>query len=274
MRPVDYKQTDPRWKNNDYSAKGESTTIGKAGCGPTCMAMVIAALKDARITPADTADWAKKSGYKAPNQGTYYTYFNHQGEAFDLNVRQLNKANLKESATKKATHTEALAAILAGDWVICCMGPGHWTKAGHYILWWGVEGMNAIINDPATNAPARAKAPITTLQNEVKYYWVVEVPKAPKKDGVSVINVIASSVKTQGFIKNGTSYVPARAVAEAFKLFVAEFHPTNSVTIDGLPIDIINLDGTAYTPARPLGAMLGVMVLWDERTKTVVFKKG
>jgi len=38
-QPVSYLQTDPRWDACDYSAKGEQTTIGASGCGPTAMAM-------------------------------------------------------------------------------------------------------------------------------------------------------------------------------------------------------------------------------------------
>ena len=42
MKPISYLQTNPLWKNVDYSAKGEKTDIGESGCGPTCMAMIIA----------------------------------------------------------------------------------------------------------------------------------------------------------------------------------------------------------------------------------------
>jgi len=45
-KPVSYLQTDPKWKNHNYSAKGESKTIGSSGCGPTAAAMVIATLKN------------------------------------------------------------------------------------------------------------------------------------------------------------------------------------------------------------------------------------
>lgn len=38
----------------DYSAKRGHTTIGRAGCGFTCAAMVIATWKDKNITPPKT----------------------------------------------------------------------------------------------------------------------------------------------------------------------------------------------------------------------------
>lgn len=55
MIPISYLQTDTKWANKDYSAKGETTTIGKSGCGPTAAAMVIASLADSTVTPAVTA---------------------------------------------------------------------------------------------------------------------------------------------------------------------------------------------------------------------------
>lgn len=35
IKPISYLQTDPKWKNHNYSAKGEKKTIGSAGCGVT-----------------------------------------------------------------------------------------------------------------------------------------------------------------------------------------------------------------------------------------------
>ncbi len=54
-RPVSYLQIDPRWKNKDYSAPGESQkrTIGSSGCGPSCAAMLIETLTGKTFTPAD-----------------------------------------------------------------------------------------------------------------------------------------------------------------------------------------------------------------------------
>ncbi len=74
-QPVSYLQTDPRWKNTDYSAKGEKTTIGASGCGPTAMSMVLATWADPAVTPKTECAWALAHGYKARGQGTYYSYF-------------------------------------------------------------------------------------------------------------------------------------------------------------------------------------------------------
>ncbi|QHI72003.1 C39 family peptidase [Aminipila terrae] len=78
MKPINYLQTDPKWANIDYSAKGEKTTIGKSGCGPSCMAMVIATLKNKNVTPKDTCAWSLSHGFKATNQGLIIVILLHR----------------------------------------------------------------------------------------------------------------------------------------------------------------------------------------------------
>jgi hypothetical protein len=139
--------------------------------------MVIATLKDSSVTPVTTCAWSLKKGYKAVNQGTYYTYFVPQGAAYNITLTRINTSNIYGSSSTTATtsHAKALAAVKAGDWVICCMGKGNWTSSGHYILWYGVDGNNALINDPNSTKITRTNALITLLQSQVKYYWIVEV---------------------------------------------------------------------------------------------------
>ena len=36
--------------------------------------------------------------------------------------------------------------------VICSMGPGLWTRQGHFIVLWNVENGIAYINDPASTS--------------------------------------------------------------------------------------------------------------------------
>lgn len=183
-KPILYMQTDPKWKNLDYSTKGEKTTIGESGCGPTCMAMVISTFTGKTVTPIDTCKWSKEHGYKAVNQGTYYSYFAPQGKAYGIDVKQLNGVNLykRNNAVAKKCHDEALAEIKKGNLVIACMGKGRWTRSGHFVLWYGIEGGNALINDPYNTNPNCLKANITVFQSEVKYYFVVDVASATKKE--------------------------------------------------------------------------------------------
>ena len=74
-RPVSYLQNDPRWKDKPYRVKGESSTVGSAGCGPTCAAMVIQTITGKTFTPEDACNWSIQHGYKALKQGTYVPCF-------------------------------------------------------------------------------------------------------------------------------------------------------------------------------------------------------
>ena len=88
VQPIYYMQTDSRWKNHNYSASGEKKTIGSSGCGVACSAMVIATLKDKNVTPVHTAEWSMTHGYKALNQGTYYTYFVPQFKEYGFECKR------------------------------------------------------------------------------------------------------------------------------------------------------------------------------------------
>lgn len=183
-KPVSYLQTDTHWANISYSAPGESTTIGKAGCGPTAAAMVVATLSDLTITPKEAAAWSLTNGYKALKQGTYYSFFTAYGRKHGLVWQQLNGSNLRNlsASAAKPHHDKAAQAVRDGHMVIACMGPGNWTSSGHYILWWGLEGSTVYINDSASTKAARLKNTLALLQSEVKYYFVCYTPVTSKNE--------------------------------------------------------------------------------------------
>ena len=74
-KPISYLQTDPKWAKKPYRVKGETSTIGDSGCGPTAAAMLLSTLTGKTITPVDTCAWSVAHGYKALGNGTYYAYF-------------------------------------------------------------------------------------------------------------------------------------------------------------------------------------------------------
>lgn len=187
-QPLYYMQTDSRWKNYNYSAKGESTTIGKAGCGPTSAAMVIASLKDGTVTPVTCAKWSLANGYKALHSGTYYSYFVPQMDAYGIKCRQLNQINNWHHNDQAKLRNSVSSYLKSGKWIIACMGKGTWTSSGHYVLAWGASGNTVYVNDPYSKATNRIKGNLNTFLNEAKYFWLIEgtdtqQPKNNKKDG-------------------------------------------------------------------------------------------
>lgn len=176
-QPVYYLQTDARWKNKDYSAKGESKprTIGTSGCGPTCAAMLIETLTGKTFTPADACAWALKKGYKAPNQGTYYAYFAPQFKEHGITCEQLNWKNVYGKPSDPI-HTKAFDLLKKGYYLIAVMGPGTWTTSGHFVVVWWEDG-KVRINDPNSKAANRTAGSLATFKKQVKYYWAIDARK-------------------------------------------------------------------------------------------------
>jgi hypothetical protein len=165
-------QTDSRWAGKPYQTTGETTTIGKSGCGPTCAAMLLETLTGKTITPVDTCAWSVSHGYKAKGQGTYYSYFKPQFAAYGIECKQLNGANLYGNAAS-AVHDQALELLKQGYYLIACMGKGNWTSSGHFVVAWWEDG-KVRINDPASTKDSRVNGDLVTFKSQVKYYFTVD----------------------------------------------------------------------------------------------------
>lgn len=218
FEPVLYMQTDNRWANHDYSAKGEKTTIKAEGCGITCSAMVIATLVDKKVTPITTCEWSKKHGYKAPHQGTYYAYFQPQFAEYGIKCRMMNSANCY-GKPNAPVHKEVKKALENGDWVIAVAGKGDFTSSGHYILCYGLDGNNVLIKDPYNKKTICSKMPWDRFIKQQKYYWEIKVPEKFKEDDEVVeninIEVDGLDYTVSAINKDGYTYIKTRDIASA-----------------------------------------------------------
>jgi len=181
-QPVSYLQTDKRWKSKPYQVKGETATIGGSGCGPTCAAMAIETLTGRTYTPVDACAWSVAHGYKAKGQGTYYGYFRPQLAAFGLECRQLLGSRLSNQPTHPI-HDQVKRYLSEGYYVIALMGPGTWTKGGHFVLVWAWDG-KVRINDPASTKTARLNGDPDTFRKEVRNYWIIDARDYNKEEEI------------------------------------------------------------------------------------------
>lgn len=171
-KPVSYLQTDARWKNKPYRVTGESSTIGSAGCGPTSAAMIIETLTGQTFTPEDACNWSMQHGYKALNQGTYYSYFAAQFKAYGIDCWQLSWTNTYH-IPKSKVHDQMLEYLKQGYYVIALMKAGNWTSGGHFVVvWWADNKIR--INDPNSTKDSRVNGDINTFRNEAAYYWIID----------------------------------------------------------------------------------------------------
>lgn len=195
-QPVSYLQIDPEWKNKPYAVKGESSTIGGSGCGPTAMAMVLATWADSRVTPGTECAWALKNGFKAPHSGTYYSYFVPAARRYGLACTQLNGASIYGNAGS-GLHAQVLSFLAQGDLIIACMGKGNWTKSGHYVLLWDVQGDTAYVNDPASTLERRTRGSWALFRRQVKFYWRIRRPNSvPLNKGDEPMAMTAEEIRT------------------------------------------------------------------------------
>lgn len=132
-------QTDPEWANVRYA----ENSFSESGCGPTCMAMVYAALTGATDKdPAAMAALATDGGYAGPD-GTAWLFMTEGARALGLDATEV-------PADEQSIRRE----IVAGRPVICSMGPGDFTTTGHFIVITDIDqNSNLVVRDP--NSPER-----------------------------------------------------------------------------------------------------------------------
>lgn len=182
-RPVSYLQTDPRWKDKPYRVPGETATIGGSGCGPTAAAMLIETITGKTFTPEDACVWSVEHGYKALNQGTYYSYFTPQFAEFGIDCQMLNWVNTY-GKPDHANHEKVVEKLKEGYYAIALMKKGLWTSSGHFVVvWWQDDKVR--INDPASTRDARVNGDIRTFRSQVKYYWLVDAREYNKEDDMT-----------------------------------------------------------------------------------------
>ncbi|WP_024985063.1 N-acetylmuramoyl-L-alanine amidase [Brevibacillus borstelensis] len=100
-------------------------------------------------------------------------------------------------------------------------------------------------------------------------------PQQAKKtvDKVS-IEINGKRLSVQGYLRDGVSWLPVRAVAEAIGGKVEWCEDTQQVRVNGKDVTKTIENGTSYAPARELAVILGLSVEWDQATKTVKLSKG
>lgn len=150
-------QWDTRWGYQSYG----SGLIGYTGCGPTCLSMVALYLTgDASCDPASVARFAEQEGYYVSGSGTSWDLMDTGCRHFGLTSQE---AMFEE---------HQMVSLLQEDKpLICVLGPGDFTDAGHFIVITGYTGEGFTICDP--NSPLRSSQIWTyaRLKDQVRNVW-------------------------------------------------------------------------------------------------------
>lgn len=163
-QPVDYKQYDSKWKKIAYTIIGSSSqTIGSSGCGPTSMADIMATWIDKKITPVEMCQYALKHGFRTKSSGTAWAFFRSIANAYGY----------KDYVQTKSMST-ARNALNNGAFVVASMGPGYWTKGGHFICLWKTDDTYMYANDPASST--RKKQKLGPFEEQRKQFFIFNKP--------------------------------------------------------------------------------------------------
>lgn len=155
-------QWDDRW---GYYAYGNGV-IGVLGCGPTSLSMVaLHLLQDAKLTPIYMADYAMQNGYYADGVGTAWDFMTDGARRLGLKVQEVP---LDENIVTRH--------LRQGRPIICAMGPGDFTKTGHFIVLTGVEDGKIRINDCNSRSRSEKLWTFEEFKYQIKNMWVYSVP--------------------------------------------------------------------------------------------------
>lgn len=149
------------YKDADY---GYGTTIAETGCGPTAMAMVISTLTDKEVTPVDAANWSLDHGFRCYGNGTYWSYFGAYAEENGLECIQ------------STINADSITSSLKdGNPVIVSVGPGTFTKYGHFVVLTGMTDDGQItIADPNSEERSSKTYDLNVFLREGTQQWVIK----------------------------------------------------------------------------------------------------
>lgn len=160
-------QWDDRWGYIEYG----DNVIADSGCGPTCLAMAMVALTGkTQYTPITLCKFATDNGY----------YVSGVGSSWDLMVTGARKLGL---TSKQISISEASikSSLEEGKLVILSMGPGIFTKGGHFILVYKYENGKFIVKDPNSREKTDKGFAYTEISDQIKAAWAIGNEEKKKK---------------------------------------------------------------------------------------------
>ena len=133
---VYFNQMDERYAGKPYG----TDQVGRAGCGPTAMAIVVSSLTNNPMDPAQMAEWAYQNGYWCKGSGSYHALIPGAAAAWGLPV----------SGCTASEPQRIIDALSNGKLVVAIMAKGHFTKSGHFIVLRGVKDGKIMVADPGS----------------------------------------------------------------------------------------------------------------------------
>jgi len=154
-------QYDPQWGQERYG----DGNIAQNGCAILSMAMIESYFSGQGILPTSIANWSDHNGYYYNGQGTAWSFFPSYSRKIGLNCTNLGKST-----------QQIIKALEDGKPVIASMGPGTFTKGGHFIVLRGItKNGKILVNDPNDNYNTKKfyekEFNLNLIFSEAKNFW-------------------------------------------------------------------------------------------------------
>lgn len=150
-------QWDRRW---GYVPYGDNT-IGLSGCAPTCLSMVLFSLtRNESATPDSLAAYSMEKGYYVSGTGTAWELMTDIPPEYPVTATVMTP-----------TEESMLQHLQANGQLICSMGPGDFTDTGHFIVIYGIENNEFLINDPFSHANSERTWSYQELYPQINNMW-------------------------------------------------------------------------------------------------------
>lgn len=122
------------WESLDDLPYGDDG-FGQCGCGPTCVAEIIANLTGIPVTPEDMRVYGIEHNSYPPGTGTTYDFMLSTPKKYGIKVTNIGHGVKKP----------VVDALKAGKLILACMGPGDFTLGAHFMLYRGVTDDGKIL---------------------------------------------------------------------------------------------------------------------------------
>lgn len=156
-----FLQWDPQWGYEPYG--GDMIAI--TGCGPTALGMAGYYLTgDARFSPDSVAVFAEENGYYVSGSGSSWTLISEGGKKLGLDVVEIPLDEYR-----------IIRNLEVHNPVICAVGPGDFTREGHFIVLTGVENGLFRVNDPNSRIKSEKLWSYATLAPQIQNLWVIRL---------------------------------------------------------------------------------------------------
>lgn len=182
--PMFYQYLEP-WASHPFNG----SNIGRAGCGPTTMAMVVSGLssqipeemdkdKDGVATPIEMADWTMANNLSVIGSGSKH----------ELIPKASEKAGLTCSE-EYYDGDRAYNDLKDGKVVVILIHAGitHPNTEGHFMVLTGLdENGNIKINDPGSEGVTAQTWPLDVIKNDTTKYWTIYNPNPAVSDDIPI----------------------------------------------------------------------------------------